>query len=379
MKMDILITEGTVIDPAGNFIGRKDIAIDHGRIAQAVKGSMFTRKINAAGCIITPGLIDFHVHINEGGSEYGFSPDHILLPMGVTCAVDQGSCGISNYASFHRNICKNSHVKIFSYLNISPIGQPGYNIYEDVNPDYYNENIIKRLFYTFPEIAGLKVRYDKHVIRERGLYPLRKTIEVARKLNTKIVVHGKNPPVPVEDILGYLDRNDVFCHCYQGDNSTILNECGRVKMAAHAARKRGVLFDSADARSNFSCKVLKNALKDNFWPDIISSDLTQGTLFDDKIFGLPFILSKYLNLGMPLLKLIKACTYTPAALLNCSDKGSLSVGAIADVAIFKVSHDNEIYFRNKQNESFYGTDLLVPQWTILNGGIVYRNINTMSE
>ena len=43
---------------------------------------------------------------------------------------------------------------------------------------------------------------------------------------------------------------------------------------------------------------VKFAAKNEFWPDIISSDLTQGTLFDNRIFGLPFILSKYLFLNL---------------------------------------------------------------------------------
>ena len=42
------------------------------------------------------------------------------------------------------------------------------------------------------------------------------------------------------------------------------------------------------------------ALADGFAPDIISSDVTRKTLFSDFVFSLPFIMMKFLNLGIAL-------------------------------------------------------------------------------
>ncbi len=377
-KLDILIKNGIIINPSCDFIGKKNIGIKGNRVVDVVdKNIDFVKEIDAQGCIVTPGLIDFHAHINVGGSEYGFFPDTILLPMGITTVVDQGSCGIANYKSFYDNIMRSSQMRIFAYLNISPMGQLGFNIYENIEPKYYREDIIKKFFDEYKNIRGLKIRYDKNVIGEYGLSILKEVKRIARNLETNIVIHGKNPPVDVsvEEILSYLDRNDVFCHCYQGDNSTIVSD-GRIKENVSVARKKGILFDSADARSNWSYKVLKVAVKDKFFPDIISSDLTKETLFDEHIFGLPVILSKYLNLGMPLINVIKACTYMPARLLQRKDLGCLDNGSLADIAIFKIRECN-INFRNKQGEGFSGNSILTTKWTILNGEIVYRNIDTM--
>lgn len=78
--MKILIHGGRVIDP-GKLDAVMDIFIDDGRIANiAASGQMTcrpaeacnktTRMIDATGKIVTPGLIDMHVHFREPGFEY---------------------------------------------------------------------------------------------------------------------------------------------------------------------------------------------------------------------------------------------------------------------------------------------------------------------
>jgi len=79
--MRIRITGGRVIDP-GTFDGYADILIEDGRIAAisdpapdsvpSEAGSMQpeTRVIAASGKIVTPGLIDMHVHLREPGQEH---------------------------------------------------------------------------------------------------------------------------------------------------------------------------------------------------------------------------------------------------------------------------------------------------------------------
>jgi dihydroorotase len=78
--MQILIHGGRVIDP-GNINGVRDILIDGGIITDiaesgkmthlpAEAGEKTTRIINATGKIVTPGLIDMHVHLREPGFEH---------------------------------------------------------------------------------------------------------------------------------------------------------------------------------------------------------------------------------------------------------------------------------------------------------------------
>jgi len=66
----ILIQGGTILDPSQNMEQRADLLIDNGKIA-AVGANLPSadRTISAAGCYVTPGLIDIHVHFREPGDE----------------------------------------------------------------------------------------------------------------------------------------------------------------------------------------------------------------------------------------------------------------------------------------------------------------------
>ncbi len=78
--MPILIHGGHVIDP-GNIDGIRDIVIENGIITgihpgdklahqPADAGDRTTRIINATGKLVTPGLVDMHVHLREPGFEH---------------------------------------------------------------------------------------------------------------------------------------------------------------------------------------------------------------------------------------------------------------------------------------------------------------------
>ncbi len=72
MKMkNLLIKNGTVVDPAQNINGLRDILIKDGRIA-ALDTDLDARTaevIDATGMIVMPGLIDMHTHLREPGFE----------------------------------------------------------------------------------------------------------------------------------------------------------------------------------------------------------------------------------------------------------------------------------------------------------------------
>jgi dihydroorotase len=70
----ILIRGGHLIDPAGNIDAPRDLLIENGRVA-AVDAKLnvdpqTVEVIDATGLIITPGLIDIHVHLREPGQSH---------------------------------------------------------------------------------------------------------------------------------------------------------------------------------------------------------------------------------------------------------------------------------------------------------------------
>lgn len=86
----ILIKRGRVIDPANNLDDTTDILLSRGKVQQlgtvskpdAIKDLTV---IDAAGCIVCPGLIDVHVHLREPGHE-----EKETIATGAAAAVNGG-------------------------------------------------------------------------------------------------------------------------------------------------------------------------------------------------------------------------------------------------------------------------------------------------
>lgn len=71
--MNIHITNGRVIDPASGTDKKADIAIADGKIAgigNVPAGFKADRTIDAAGCIVAPGLVDLAARLREPGYEH---------------------------------------------------------------------------------------------------------------------------------------------------------------------------------------------------------------------------------------------------------------------------------------------------------------------
>jgi len=98
---ELLIKGGTLIDPAQSVHALRDVAFSQGKVA-AVAGDIPRTEaaavVDAAGRLVTPGMIDLHVHIFEGVSHYGIPPDPTCLARGATTVVDAGSAGAARRA-----------------------------------------------------------------------------------------------------------------------------------------------------------------------------------------------------------------------------------------------------------------------------------------
>lgn len=378
LKGDLLIRGGTVVDPGRDFLGKADVLIKNNRVVDASSavnieaGSV----IDAADCLVLPGLIDYHAHLFHGGTEIGIHPDSALLPQGVTTAVDQGSAGVTNFESFFKTVINNSQMRIFANLHVSPAGLATLTrCLEPVDPKLFDLGNVRNLFENYGEhLLGLKVRQSTEIVGELGLAPLKATIQVADAIGQRVVVHTTNPPGDIDELVALLRPGDVFTHVYQGKGSNIISKTGEVSQAIREARARGVLFDTADGRGHYAFSVAKAAIKSGFEPDIISTDIVRGSLFDRTVFGLPLIMSKYLNLGVSLEKVVKACTATPASVLGMNGKiGTLAPGAYADVAVFELKK-MPLQLKDVFGEYLTCNQIFVPRMTVLNGKVVYRSL-----
>lgn len=100
---DVLIIDGTVYDGTGNKAFKGDIAIVADRIVYVGKAKRGIEKkckaaklIDAEGCIVSPGFIDPHNHIEKDVLKPGSEGTQSYLRMGVTTAIF-GQCGGSQF------------------------------------------------------------------------------------------------------------------------------------------------------------------------------------------------------------------------------------------------------------------------------------------
>lgn len=372
MTVDLIIKNGHVIDPATETYGKKDIAITGNRVVdiEGRKDVAFTRIVDASGCYVLPGLIDFHTHLSPDTSPLGTSPS-IMAASGVTSAVDAGTCGCLNYPVFHKNTVTNSAIRIKTFLSAYSIGLCGHGFSEDYNPDLFNEKLIAQVVDKYSdEILGLKIRFSIPLAKDTR--PLKKLVELGDRLGISLCVHTTNPPCDVEELVNCLRKGDIYTHMYHGNGNNILDERGNVKKAILAGRERGVIFDMAHGNNHFSNKVCKVAFKQGFYPDIIATDMTSDKMFYGiRARSLPFIMSKLMSMGMDFKDIVRCVTETPAKMMKMEGQiGTLRHGSLADVTIIR-KIDNKFSTIDFSGDVYECDEMLVPQMTIIDGNIVF--------
>ena len=121
MKYDLLIKGGLVVDPSQGLSEVRDVAFADGKVAAVgrLSDGDAAEVIDATGLIVTPGLLDLHVHVYPGVSHFGIDPDHGNIGKGVTTAVDAGSAGALTFPFFRKHIIETADTRLYALLNIS--------------------------------------------------------------------------------------------------------------------------------------------------------------------------------------------------------------------------------------------------------------------
>ena len=112
---DLLLTGGTGVNPATKTNQKLDVGISDARITALgadLSHSGAKRVIDASGCYVTPGLIDFHVHSYWGVNPYGCDLDALCLATGVTTTMDAGSAGPVNLLGFRKLVYERSKTRM---------------------------------------------------------------------------------------------------------------------------------------------------------------------------------------------------------------------------------------------------------------------------
>lgn len=344
---DLVIKGGTVVDPSANLHAALDVALKEGKIAAVsadISPTQSRKTISAAGKLVTPGLIDLHVHVYEGVTEAGINADRYCLGHGVTTAVDAGSAGYPSIAGLRKYVINTSATRLYALLDIGALGtivgiKDTLKNLEWVNP----ELTAKAANANRPTVIGIKARLSRDIAGSNDMEVLKRARQAADSTHLPLMLHIGDTDLPLREILQSLHPGDIITHCFTPRPNGIVDANGKLLPDVLEARHRGVLFDVGHGAFHFGFDLTERCIQQGFLPDSISSDLA-GRSVNGPTFDLVTTLSKFLLLGLAVDKVLELTTIRPAHAFDFGlELGTLKPGNAADISILEL-RDGEFEF-----------------------------------
>jgi len=341
-----LLKGGRLIDPADGKDGVLDVRVRDGKLAEIAanlspNGAIV---IDVKDRIITPGLIDVHLHLMKGLGAFGVDPDIFGVGSGVTTVVDAGSAGHSLLNVFRNYVTSNAKTRVLNYINLSTLGGvtgPGYSILAD--PRLIDEDKIENAVEANRDIiVGIKIMATGGALGAQGLKPLERARKLGDRLKLPLLVHiGESwtrdtAPVHVADVLKYLRAGDIVTHMFTVHPGGLLDGNGKLWPQVRDAKESGVLMDVGHGLHNLNFDVARKVLDQGLHPDGVSTDGHRGNRAGP-VYDLPTTMAKLMALGFSLNQVIEMATANAAKLLGrMGEMGTLTVGQPADISVLKV-------------------------------------------
>ncbi|RLB10600.1 MAG: dihydroorotase [Deltaproteobacteria bacterium] len=419
----ILIKDGTVVDPVKERLEKLDIIIDKNRIKEITpsgkisESDQFELIIDAQKMIITPGLVDMHVHLREPGHEYKED-----IRSGTLAAVAGGftdvACmpntdPVNDNASVTRFILEKAEE--YGFCRVHPIaaitvGQKGERLTEfgelkkngavavsDDGRSVLNSDLMRRAL-EYANYCGLAVisHCEDPFLSEGGVMH-------EGRISTQIGLSGI--PSAAEEIMVARDillAKLTNCPVHIAHVSTE----GSVKLIK-MAKEQGIPVTAETAPHYFSLdhtavigydtnakvnpplrtekdvEAIKNALKEDII-DVIATDhaphspLEKEVEFDRAEFGMiglqtavPLTLNLVREGSIDLIQAIKKLSVNPASILKISC-GKIEIGEKANLTIidpeFEYVLTEEMIFSKSKNTPFLGKKLKgIVKYTFVDG------------
>ena len=371
----LAILGGKVFDSIGGRFSSLDILVQDGKVARmapTVEVPAGVRVVDASGLLVTPGLVDCHVHAFRWVHLISLDVDPISSQSGVTTFVDGGSAGSLHFMAFRRFVIDHVRSNLYALLNVSAVGQTvdglrGVDAWENDDLRFLHlDSAVEIVEKNRDRIVGIKVRIHTGLT---SLLPMAAARELADAVGLPLVVHVMKAPPTFRDLLPYLKTGDVITHMYHPGPGCLVDPRGKIAPEYLEARKRGVQFDTGTARFHTCHPVARSAIAAGFLPDTISTDLCL-TNYRHITIDMPTTLTRFMALGLSLEQVLQRATIEPAKTLPAErGHGRLAEGLAADIALFAIEPGQFTY------EDFFGNPLqadrrLVCRSTIKDGRLL---------
>ncbi len=358
---DLIIKGGRVIDPSVRLDGLRDVGITQGRIAAVERtlAASATTTIDAKGKLVVPGLIDIHTHASRTAEGPG-----MVLVDGITGWIDAGSYGADGIEAGIK-VARASPQQGRLLINVGRAGI----IAEGDTTDLARADVglLRETITAHRDlIVGIKARLSKG-LTANDAEALRRAQEVATPLGLPVMIHMGQTESALPKLLDLLKPGDIVTHLFAPPPNAIIDEEGKILPAALAARRRGVVFDIGYGRvGHLRWDLVEKILAAGFWPDTCSTDWNA----DSKTTGvvdLPNCMSKLFSFGQTVSDAIASATVNAARTFPVfRDRGTLKVGAVADVALLELREGDFEFVDNYDNKR-KGKQRLFPAGTVLAG------------
>jgi len=385
MACDLLVKNGQIFDPLKKSFQKGDVAVAGGkitRIGSPGEGEKSSEVIDASGCIVTPGLIDLHVHIFYLVHRISIHPHNLVPRGGTTTLVDGGSSGAGNFEAFKEFILTKSDLNLLAFLNISLFGQifelqipgvPSMNEYEDLRLVHVAE-AIKCIEQNRDFIVGVKVRAFHGLT---NVTPISAAVEAGEETGLPVMVHTAPPPLSVSQYFPILRPGDILTHIYHPSPGGLLDRQGKIRAEYREARERGVLMEVGLDRWHTDFEVMKRGMGQGFCPDIISTDVTRLNV-EPLVRDVLFTASKVMAAGLPLPEALAAMTLNPARAMRRPELAELKEGGPANITVLELLKE-EVPFVDFFGQTMKGKERLVCRWLINKGKVVQETPATTKK
>jgi len=377
---NFLLKGGRLIDPAGGKDGQLDIRVRDGNVEAtgANLDSNGAMVIDVKDHIVTPGLIDVHLHLMKGLGAFGVDPDIFGVGSGVTTVVDAGSAGHTMLNVFRNYVTDNAKTRVLNYINLSTLGGvagPGFSILAD--PRLIDEAKIAQAVEANRDIiVGIKIMATGGALGAEGLKPLARARKLGDELKIPLLVHigeswsKSTEPVAVGDVLKYLRAGDIVTHMFTVHPGGLLDANGKLWPQVRDAKESGVLMDVGHGLHNLNFDVARKVLDQGLHPDGVSTDGHRGNRAGP-VYDLPTTMAKLMALGFSLNQVIEMATANAARLLGRSNElGTLRIGAAADISVLKIE-EREWKAIDSQKGTILAHQTITPVYAI-RGDMIYE-------
>jgi len=219
--MSILLKNGHIIDPANNIDETSDLLIEDGKIAEIaseIKAPEGAQVIDCSNKVVSPGLIDVHVHLRVPGQEYKED-----IESGTAAAAAGGFTAVACQPNTAPPIDSAAIVRMI--LSDAEKGSARVHVIGAVSPGLQHKELAEMA--DMKAAGAVAIGDDAFPVKDSGF--LRRAMEYAHMLDLPYVAHCEDKDLTGDGVMN------------EGYTSSVLGLKGIPRWAENVGTARNIL------------------------------------------------------------------------------------------------------------------------------------------